>query len=126
MPFRIARIFPTAIFGRRHGREKYSVSGLITFDIINYTFMALDALMGYDSPAEEDADSEISDGHSVSSTQDLASLITLLQGARDNIRAAIQHRMNKPENDRLPDILYWKGIQYEMVLPRIFYLTTVC
>jgi len=118
LPFCIARIFPTAIFGRRHGREKYSVSGLITFDIINYTFMALDALMGMTLQPRRMLILKY-----LMATLCLQLRIWLLDNiasrSADNIRAAIQHRMNKPENDRLPDILYWKGIQYEMVLPRI-------
>lgn len=119
-------MFPEVIFGRRQSVGKPLSSSVDFFDIINYPFMSLDALMAYNSPAEEDTDSRISDSDSLSSTQDLAALQILLQQARDNIRAAIQHRINHAENDRLPDVLCWKGIEYEMVLPSILNLTIVC
>lgn len=99
---------------------------MICFDIVRHALMSLDALMAYTSQAEDDTDSHMSDDHIPDFNQDLTLVQESLKRVQDNIRAAVRHRMNHPENDRLPDMLFWKGIEYEMVVSPNVYRAIIC
>ncbi len=75
--------------------------------------MSLQSLIEYESLSDDDVPS--SNIQSTGTTQDVASLKLSLQRVRDNLREAFRHRASQTGHHRLPDMLFLKGIDYEMV-----------
>jgi hypothetical protein len=79
--------------------------------------MPLDSLVGYCSYSEDDADSR--------GTSEPANPFfsfcwqQCLQRGTDHVRAAAIHRSRQGCQDRISEYLFYKGLHYEMVHPKI-------
>jgi hypothetical protein len=77
--------------------------------------MSLEELAGYDSASEDDDQSSNADAQQDFCTMDQDSLNLSLYRTRENIKMAVKHRASQAVEDRLQDVLFFKGIYYEMV-----------